>query len=275
MPVNLVPANPQIFQQHRERARASIQVKKVPIRGPWAGYMPDIDPYNAPISGCADITGLVARPSRFGTGEVLRPDAGYAPTGSVHASAGLPLDTNTAGASTTQITLLAQFNRTTPTGTHSDDHDVTLLAVKAGNGTAANTLELYRLLPSDGTTWQKVSGSFSGDGGTDPALSLGPRATREILPDWAVMPAGATARTAYSGQVGGSGVIEPVFVWCGLAGGAALGDRVMMYPVNTGSGTEDGDFEPLTDRFGAVFYAQTVEYWNGRLYFGNTTDPVT
>ena len=283
MPMNLIPSGPQFFSQHREEARASVPSQKVPIRGPWLGYMPDIDPYNAPATACEEITGLVARPSRFGKGEVLRPDAGYAPTGSVHATTGLPLDTNSeVGSTTTEITLLAQFNRTNSVGALFTQQDTTLMAIKAGDGTGPAVtegwLEVYYLDPTDGQTWTKLVSSFDGLG-ANPPLAHAPLANRDILPDWAVMPAGMAARTAYNGAT--AAVAEPVFVWCGLEAGDFLGDRVMAYPIDTGAGTDgtNPEFETITDRFGATtgtgFYAETVEYWNGRLYYGNTSESGT
>ncbi len=281
MPVNLVPANPEIFAQHRAEAAKSNRVEQIPIRGPWAGYMPDIDPYNSPATACEEIRGLVARPSRFGQGEVLRPDAGYAPTGSVHASTGLPLDTNAGGAgpsTTTDITLLAQFNRTTAVGAETGTEQTCLMAIKAGDGTTSTpddpeegSLELYFLDPSDGTTWTLVPTSFTG-AGDNPPLASAPSAQRDILPDWAVMPAGMAARVSYN-----EGVTRPVFVWCGLQGGAFSGDQVMVYPVDGDEGftANNAEFEPLSEDFGEAFFAETVEYWNGRLYFGNTSESGT
>lgn len=270
MPVNLVPKNPQFFQQHVEEAKASTaERQKIPIRGPWAGYMPDIDPYNAPATACEEITGLVARPSRFSKGEVLRPDAGYAPTGSVHASTGLPLDGG--GGTNFEVTMIAEFPRTTLTGAKaagSEYETSTLLALVAGDGTTAGTSDLYRL-KNDGTTWELIPFSTIA---SNPASTDALDGDRQLLPDWAIMPAGAPARTAYNGNID-----EPAFVWCGLHDNTD-DNRVMVYPVDDGTTLiADAPYETLTDQFGGNgnFYAETVEFWNGRLYFGNTSESST
>ena len=249
-PMNLIMQNPDLFDRDLRQARAANTPIKIRIRPPWFGYMPDVDPYNAPLSSCSNSVGIIPRPAAGGLGEILCHEAGFEPVD----EGNLPLGAD--AATTNATTLLAQFERTDSSGDQSGEYNTTFLTSSAGDGSTAGSWELYRLRPSTGS-WQKIN--YASGGGVPGARE--PASTRDSLPDWAVMPSGAPNRTAYNGAIN-----EPCFVWCGLD------DSVMVYPTDDGSGTESGDFEPLTDQFGADFRANTVEAWNGRLYFGNTIE---
>lgn len=259
MPVRLVSTNPQFFEQARAQAKRALPTQKIPIRGPWAGYMPDIDPYSAPPSACSSVLGLVARPNQSGLGEVLSPDAGFGPVDKDRLP--LPISANTGNQA--DITMLAQFNRTDSSGDRSGNHDKTFMTITAGNNNGSNlgSCQLHRLL-SNGQ-WGDIAFASTNIGSTPgaPPANHEPIAGREFLSDWAEMPAGATSRTGYN-----DGITEPCLVWCNLQ------DRVMVYPAGDVDGGIDGDYETLSFDFNQIFKAQTVEAWNGRLYFGNTIE---
>jgi hypothetical protein len=46
----------------------------------------------------------------------------------------------------------------------------------------------------------------------------------------------------------------------------------MVYPADSVGGADQHNYDILTDQLGAHFIAKTVEAFNGRLYFGNTTE---
>ncbi len=252
MPSFLIPQNPDFFDEWVAKALAAKKTIRITARSPWQGYMPDLDPHQAPPTGMSPIVGLVARPDPDGAGEVLMQDAGFDRVD----SARLPL-TSSVG-SHTNITMLAQFNRTNSVGAETGEYNTTLLALVGGDNANEGSTELWRLLQAG--TWENVAFESS-TGGVDTTHE--PQAGREFLSDWAEFPAGAPGRAAYSAEI-----IEPVFVWCNLQ------DRVMVYP-NDDTSTENAQFEPLTNRFSANFRAATVEHFGGRLYFGNTIEGTT
>ena len=256
MPSFLIPQNPDFFDEWVAKALAAKKTIRISARSPWQGYTPDLDPHQAPPTSSSSMSGLVARPDPGGTGEVLMQDAGFSRVD----SARLPL-TSSEGGGFTNITMLAQFNRTNSLGAETGEHDTTFLALVGGDNSTAGSTELWRL-KQDGT-WENVAFESS-TGSVNSAHE--PQAGREFLSDWAEFPAGAPNRDdepAYSGSID-----EPVFVWCNLQ------DRVMVYP-NDNTSTENAQFEPLTNRFSATFKAATVEHFGGRLYFGNTIENTT
>jgi hypothetical protein len=260
---HLVPQNEDFFDRWVQRATATRNLVRIHIKSPQQGYIPDLDPHQAPASGLKDTFGLVARPGPSGTGEVLMPDIGFDRVD----SARLPLATVAPPASTagnTTIQMLAQFNRTDDDGTRSGDFDKTLLALVGGDDGTAGETELWRLTPSGTPAWQVVPFSKkAGGAGVASTAAHEAAATRDDLSDWAELPAGAPGRSEYSGNID-----QPVFVWCNHA------DRVFIYPVDDGvvADIEDGAYEVLTYGFTADFRAKTVEHFAGRLYFGNTIE---
>lgn len=252
MPNFLIPQNPDFIDKWVAEAAATRRVVRISARSPWQGYVPDLDPHQSPPTGAIEVTGLVARPDPNSNGEVLMPDAGFARVD----SANLPLAD--VGGSHRNVTMLAQFNRTTSVGADSSgEYGPVLVALVGGETGTGGSTTFWRLLQAG--TWEEVPWSIAG---TDPPIGHIPSADREFLSDWAEFPAGAPGRGAYNGNID-----EPVFVWCNL------NDRVMVYPIDDGvTGIEDSAFETLTDRFGADFKAATVEHFGGRLYFGNTIE---
>jgi hypothetical protein len=250
--------NEDIYNEWIAKAAATRKVARFTITAPWAGFTPDLPPNLASASGFQAMYGLMARPDPQGNGEVLMVDAGNSPVD----GGNLPLVT-TIG-SHTNVTMLAQFNRTTTAGaktTGTEYGGPTMLALVGGDNITTKAAELWRVKPSDGT-WEKVPYNVA-DADAAQSATVG----REYLSDWAEFPAGAPDRDADSGNI-----TEPVFVWCNLI------DRVMIYPTpdaNAVGGAlliENGTYEPLTDRFSDDFRAATVEHFGGRLYFGNTIE---
>ena len=260
MPSFLIPQGNEFFDQWVADALAVTRSARITARSPWQGIVPDLDPYRISSTAMSVASfGLVARPGPDEIGEVLMTDAGFSEIDG-GPSGRLPITTGSG--SNTNVTMIAEFNRTTAAGAKASGTEYvgpTMLALVGGDNTQGTT-ELWRLRPSDGQ-WEEVT--FETSTGGPPASSLSPGAGREFLSDWAEFPAGAPARTAYSAQID-----EPVFVWCNLQ------DKVMVYP-NDNTSTENAQFEPLTDRFSADFRAQTVEHFGGRLYFGNTIEAST
>jgi len=59
----LVPQNSEIFDQWVQDAQFVQNIVRLRAGSPWQGLVPDLDPYQAPLSGMRlDSFGLVARP---------------------------------------------------------------------------------------------------------------------------------------------------------------------------------------------------------------------
>jgi hypothetical protein len=254
MPSRLIPRNPQIFQQELERAAAAVQRQSIKHRSPWAGYLPDIDPHNLPANAANPVQGLVARPDPSGRGELLMPDFGFAPSTQEDPIVSLPLgaDANTDLA----ITLLFMHPRTDASGDRTGEFQLVPVAISAGNETNAGSMELWWFVPSTQLWTEAV---FDTSGGAITA----PMGGRERLADVAIMPSGAPNRGAYRGPVN-----QPAAV---IANGF---DPVQIFPCGTAAGAQAHMFQDLTNQH-APFIARTVEAFNGRIYFGNTSEAGT
>jgi hypothetical protein len=186
-----------------------------------------------------------------GEAEVIMLEPGWIRLDPADPATGLPL-----GTGTTDVVLLAEFPRTNDAGTTATaDIDRTTLAIISGDGTTANTQEMWRIRPSTGL-WQQVAHSNF-------AATTRPKGDREALPDWTVFAAGAPARTDYTSG-GGNGIDQPAFIWTNNV------DPVYVYPADSTTPTV---FEDLTaDAALAPFYAKSVEVYNNRVYFLNTSE---
>jgi hypothetical protein len=174
------------------------------------------------------------------------PDDGFNPVDPDN----LPLG---AGADT-PITLLYELPRTNALGIETGEFQRTVMAVcAAAIPAAAGDSTLWVILPSTGA-WTAVA--FSALSGGQELLG-----ERNNLHDVAVMSSGTDTRT-----VGGGAIDQPVAVFCNGV------DDVMVYPADAVGGADQHNYDILTDDLGPHFIAVTVEAFNGRLYFGNTTE---
>jgi hypothetical protein len=214
--------------------------------------MPDIDPYLQPPSACSHSRGLVARPDPYGDGEVLMPDDGFGLCADDGAQPPIGAGTHL------PVTLLYELARTNAVGARTGVYDLTIMAIAGSSDGVAGNSTLWIVNPLTGN-WDQVA--HSGALGT--ALSGG----RDNLYDCATMPEGTATRAVGSGAID-----QPVAVFCN--GHDAWSNDVQVYPCDAVGGANDNDYEELTSTLGD-FKAVTVEAFNGRLYFGNTSESGT
>ena len=255
----LVPDRRDTFERVEAEAQQLEGKSSLIMKSPWAGIMPDIAPHNHPPNSCDVLTrGLIARPGPGGEGEVLMPEDGTAPAQGTSPANAMPLGSNNG----LQVVGISELNRTNNVGAQSPpasgQFQLTAVAVVAGDGSTTASRTMHRLVPeSNPQTWELLT--FNTNGGR-----VGPLQGREELPDFAVMPEGAPLRTAYLGSIN-----QPVIVWCNS------GDQVMVYPCDDVGGAGENQYSFLTDQFGQLFQAKTVEAYRSRLFFGNTSESGT
>jgi len=278
------------FTVRRQRLQLAREVDQgrqtVEVRGPFLGYQPDVDPNTTDGTTFGDLTNVLARAHGEDHGEVLGLPDGYRQID----SARLPLGDTTPPAATADadpVVRLDQLSRVAPTG-HATPGDLageftlTPMAVTAGDGTTNASGNMYRI--SAAGQWTAVVDSDS----TSSARALkagrdGRSPNSPSMPDSCTAPFGATARaanTAASNDDLQSGPIqEPCWIFTNDV------DEVMVFPAATSQtllGTHD--YEPLCDDTSSPsldgggadgFKCKSVETWNGRVYFLNTSEAGT
>jgi hypothetical protein len=255
MPSRLIPTNPTFQEKDRARAQAQATLQTLGTHGPWLGYTPDLPSVGLDLSSAKKMFGLEARSLPQSHGEVLMTLPGWQKVS--NDGADLPIG----GAADNSVIMLAEFPRTedydTKEGEQSGEFTNTLLAWVGGDGVGLlagteNSAELWRVLPST-EVWERIAHTNVGPGTTDR-----PGGGRDAIPDFAVFSAGASARTAFSGNV-----TEPVFIITNNV------DPVYIFPGDDGTHT----FEDLTDDPALdPFKAQSCEVFNNRVYFLNTME---
>ena len=260
-------------------------------RGPFLGLQSDVDPNLTDGTAFTHLQNVLARAHGEDHGEVLGLPDGYRQL----SSATLPLGDTTppaAVADADPVLRLDQLGRVSPTGgtTPGDltgEFQLTPMAVTgqpgfdqaaAGPPSPGN---MYRINAAG--AWVQVAESVA----TSDARALrgrrDGRTTSPSMPDSCVAPFGATARavtTAAPNDDGQSGNIqEPAWIFTNDV------DEVMVFPSTTvgAAGTIAGvhEYEALTnvaalDSGGANgFRCKSVETWNGRVYFLNTSEAGT
>jgi hypothetical protein len=247
-----------------ERAKAlSQRFQQLNFRGPFMGLIKDIDSNLLPLTAANDLLNLRARPNPAGDGEVLMLAPGFARIDSTN----LPLDTGD------PVQMLHQFYRTDASGDQSGDKTITLLAMTSGDGGGTATAKLYRHKPTATVGWEEIeptdgSSYDTSDDNLDHAI------TNSDIP---AMPIAVDAPIGISepNGIGGlSGKYGPVCIIC------TPSNEVMVYPAGNTS-PEDNEYITLdqisatagapSDPFGA-FQAISCAYWNGRVYFLNTSE---
>lgn len=276
-------ANAPRMRAIRERAVAAVQQARgtLTVKGPFLGFQPDVDPNLTDGTAFNQLQNVLARAHSSDHGEVLglpdgfrQLDAPRLPLGD-----GSSLPPAPAGDPGAAVVRVDQLGRVTPSGTAgtgdlSVQWVLTPMAVTAGNGTGG-TGNMYRI--SAGGQW-----TFVGPDTTMTAprqLSAGRDGrtpNSPSMPDSCVAPFGATARAAVggAGADGQSGAInEPAWIFTNDV------DEVMVFPSSSADTIAGNHFyEPLTsvatlDGGGATgFRAKSVETWNGRVYFLNTSE---
>jgi hypothetical protein len=251
------------------------------VRGPFAGLTPDIDPNLLEGTAFRSLSNCLARSHGDNHGEVLAlPDG----TRQID-SARLPLGVASlpaAVATADPVVRVDLFTRFAPTGSgtpgeFTGEYIATPMAVSSGSGTA-DTSFMYRIAASG--HWTQVAPAASMTAGNR-RLSAGRdgRASSPSMPDSCVAPFGAVARAANSGgnddkQTGT--IEEPCWIYTNDV------DEVMVFPAVTAGGLHT--YEPLCDHISSAdldsggangFKCKSVETWNGRVYFLNTSEANT
>lgn len=269
MPSGLAAAAPNT-RAIKQALADTVSRTTIAIRGPFFGYMPDVDPNVAPDGSATALSNVVARPKSMGHGEVLTLPDGYKKYGADQLPLGaLDGDLPAAPVSdATSIVRLDQIARFAPTthgsapGEFTGEFIQTAMAVTSGTGVAgSDTGNMYRFNASG--DWVEVApsaaGSFGLTGGRDGPAS----ANISGMPDSCTAPFGAIARTAHSGAIN-----EPCWILTNNV------DEVMVFPTDSTStvaGTHE--YEPITDLAALdPFLARSAETWNGRVYYLNTSE---
>jgi hypothetical protein len=160
--------------------------------------------------------------------------------------ANLPL-----GATTNRpIIFLGELNRTNAVGAQTGRFNRTIIAICAGDDAAPNTSTMWIVRP-DTAAWEQVTYTASGQD------LMG---DRERLHDMAVMAEGSATRA-----IGGGVIDQPCAVFCNGV------DRVAVYPEDAVGAAGQHQFGTLTNT-PIAFIAKTCEAFNGRIYYGNTTE---
>ena len=261
------------------------------VRGPFTGFTPDVDANLLDGTAFKDLTNCLARSHGADHGEVLGLPDGFRQVDSDNLPLGdgltLPAAPTTDATTIVRLDQLARYGpsgHATP-GELTGEFILTPLAATAGDGSTANTGNLYRIGAS--ATWLHIPPAASMSTGP-PARQLSAdrdgRTVSQSMPDSCVAPFGATTRddnnTAAPGTDLQSGPIqEPCWIYTNDV------DEVMVFPsstVSTLAGTHA--YEPLCDPTSCPdldgggadgFRAKSVETWNGRVYFLNTSEAGT
>lgn len=258
-------------------------------RGPFLGFIPDVDPNLMDGTAFRDLQNVLARSWGEDHGEVLGLPDGFRQVD----YARLPLGDNSTLpaaplADGNPIVRIDQIARLSPTGESTEGDEasqwvLTPVVGTAGDGSTANTGFLYRLNASGQWTQIRYAASMS-TGANDQRLSatINGRSTAQSMPDSCIAPFGAVARANNTG--GGDdkqsgNITEPCWIFTNDV------DEVMVFPSHSDNvdGTRAGNhwYEPLCDDtssadldggVGLGFKAKSVETWNGRVYFLNTSE---
>ena len=250
-------------------AQALSRLKSLMVRGPWGGLQPDIDPNLTDGTVFNHLTNVLARGHGDDHGEVLGLPDGFRQIDAAH----LPLEDDTAGA---PVVAIDQLDRVTPigAGANEGEHDgefiSTPLAVTAIAPGSTNA-KMYRIAATG--VWTEVPPSAAVSTAKLTANRDG-RVPSPSMPDYCSAPFGAVARThnTAGGDNKQSGPIsEPCWIFTNDV------DPVMVFPSSSSEtllGTHA--YEPLCDAVSspnlAPFLAKSCETWNGRVYFGNTSE---
>jgi hypothetical protein len=264
-------------------AVATPGVQTLSIRGPFTGFTPDIDPNLLDGTTFRSLTNCLARSHGSDHGEVLGLPDGYRQVD----AARLPLgDGGTLpGVNAQPVVRIDQCTRFAPTG-HATPGEFTGefiptgMVVTAGTGAPA-TGNMYRV--NAAAQWTQVASAASMTVATR-QLSAGRdgRTTSFSMPDSCTAPFGAVARaanTAGNDDKQSGPIAEPCWIFTNDL------DEVMVFPAST-VGTLAGThaYEPLVDHISSVdldsgggngFKCKSVETWNGRVYFLNTSEANT
>jgi hypothetical protein len=268
---------------------AEKSIETIPIHGPFSGFVPDIDANLIDGTSFNLMENVLARSHGQNHGEVLGLPEGYRqldsarlPLGDVGGS--LPASPLT---DATPVVRLDQFTRFAPTahanpGEFTGEFIPTSMAVTSGDGTTANTGSMYRINASN--QWTRIVGAASMTA-TTRQLSAGRDGRSTASPsmgDSCTAPFGATTRdanTAGNDDKMSGPINEPCWIYCNDV------DEVMVFPAST-VGTLAGThvYEPLIDHITSAaldsggangFKCKSVETWNGRVYFLNTSEAGT
>lgn len=257
-------------------------------RGPFIGFTPDVDPNLSEGTAFHELRNVLARAHGENHGEVLGLPDGFRQL----SSATLPLGFRgafpgaaAAVATADPVLRLDQLGRVSPTGgpTPGDltgEFQLTPMAVTGQTGFDSGadlSGNMYRI--SAVGAWTQVEESAAVSDPRALKARRDGRTTSPSMPDSCAAPFGATAR-AGGGAAGNdlqSGPIqEPAWIFTNDV------DEVMVFPSSTAetvAGTHA--YEPLTavaaldGGAGLGFRAKSVETWNGRVYFLNTSEGTT
>ena len=275
------------FSQRRQQIQLAREVSQgrqtLGMRGPFLGYQPDIDANLTDGTAFDFLRNVLAR--AYPDGELLGLPDGFRQVD----SATLPLGDigNSIPASPLSdaqpIVRIDQIDRTAPTahatapGDHTAQWQVTPMVVTAGDGTTNASGNMYRLNASG--AWALVAEAASMTAARALKADRDGRTTSPSMPDSCVAPFGAVARAANTSggdDLQSGAITEPCWIFTNDV------DEVMVFPAVTAAGGSGADpYEPLCDETSSPdldgggadgFKAKSVETWNGRVYFLNTSE---
>jgi len=211
------------------------------------GYVPDGDPHLMPGNAFVEMLGLVVRPNRGTGGEVLTHDSGFSATDATRQPLG--------GSNNRAITMIAELDYRNATGAQTGEFIKTAFAVSAGSGTAnTESAELERIASNGQWTECNAANASRGIGGG-----------REFIFDVAYHPQGSATRDSHNGNLD-----TPCMVFTNNH------DDVMVWPqVDAAGAAFTYDFLIAAAKDLGNFKAKSVENWNDRLYFLNTSESGT
>ena len=245
MPSRLVHTNPQFRERDRAKAQALASLGTATANGPWMGYVPDLIVNGMDPSYFADCNAIFPRAvtSAGSTGEVLMLEPGWARLDTADTSVTLPGST-TINHANPKVVWIGTFKSTNSITTYQT------LAWTAGNGADENTAALWGVNVTT-KAWTRILHSAA-------ATTVRPEGNRDAMPDVALFAAGAPTRAAHTGPID-----EPVMIITNNV------DPVYVFPSGSGLAT----FEDLVELVGfAPFLAKSVEVFNNRVYYLNTSE---
>lgn len=247
-------------------------------KGPWPGFQPDVDPDRQNLGGALAIRNLLARPVQA-RGEILTLPDGFQQLDPARLPLGdgatLPANPTTDGKAICRLDQMLRYSPLNAAGggEFTGEYILTPLTVTAGDGSTGGSGNMYRIQASG--QWGQVAESVACS--TTRALSadIDGRDSSFSMGDSCVAPFGATARdtnTAAGNDDLQSGPInQPAWIYTNDQ------DEVMVFPATDGVHT----YEPLCDETSSPdldggttdgFKCKSVETWNGRVYFLNTSE---
>ena len=263
MPLEIVPRSNQYFERLRDQVRTAAPIETLRGEAPWLGYVPDLPAQRVGINGAQLCQNVVAKVDQGQQGEILTQPPGYTVV-DPNTTWETNVEANFHASSENVATMIGWFPRTNSDGLETGNQGPTLLMATAGDGSTADSGQLWRIEPTSGD-WQEITHDVTGGSLALTAGYPGSVTAQQPTPqliDWAAAPFGATPRTGLAAFT----PTEPCFVFTNYQ------DAVYIYPGEQAA-AGDEKYQELTLAFNAKkFYARSVELWGDRLNFFNTQE---